>query len=54
MLTKTKFLVTILTLIVASLALHTGTFAAEDSKAVDHYKIQPGDVLRFLCGKKRI
>ena len=52
MLTKTKFLVTILTLIVSSLALHTGTFAAEDSKVVDHYKIQPGDVLLVSVWKE--
>ena len=52
MLTKTKFLVTILTLIVSSLALHTGTFAAEDSKVVDHYKIQPGDVLAVSVWKE--
>ena len=52
MLTKTRFLVTILAAIVASLVLHTGTFAAEDSKVVDHYKIQPGDVLAVSVWKE--
>ena len=52
MLANTKFLATILTVIVASLALHTGTLAAEDSKAVDHYKIQPGDVLLVSVWKE--
>ena len=28
-----------------SLALHTGTFAADNSRPVDNYKIQPGDIL---------
>lgn len=52
MLTKTKFLVTILTLVITSLALHTRTFAAEGSKAVDHYKIQSGDVLLVSVWKE--
>jgi len=52
MLTKTKFLVTILTIIVASLTLHTGTSAADSSKAVDHYRIQPGDVLLVSVWKE--
>jgi len=52
MLTKIKSVATILTLIVASLALHTGTLAAEDSKPVDHYEIQPGDVLGVSVWKE--
>jgi len=51
MLTKTKFLLTML-MFITSLALHTGTFAAEDSKAVDYYKIQPGDVLLVSVWKE--
>jgi len=52
MLTKMKSVATILTLMVASLALHTGTLAAAGSKAVDHYQIQPGDVLAVSVWKE--
>ncbi|MGB5408840.1 MAG: polysaccharide biosynthesis/export family protein [Thiogranum sp.] len=52
MLAKIKLLTTVLTIIVTSLALPTGTLAAEDSKAVDHYEIQPGDVLGVSVWKE--
>ena len=52
MLVKKNFLITVLTIMVASLALRTGTLAAEDGKAVDHYQIQPGDVLAVSVWKE--
>jgi len=52
MFTKTKSLVTVLTFMLASLAVQTGTFAAENSKPVDHYRIQPGDVLGVSVWKE--
>ena len=52
MLAKTKLLLTILTAIVASLTLHAGTLAAEDRKPIDHYEIQPGDVLAVSVWKE--
>jgi len=52
MIANTKSLVAILTVIVTSLTLHTVVLAAEDSKPVDHYKIQPGDVLAVSVWKE--
>ena len=52
MLAKTKLLLTMLTAIVASLTLHAGTLAAEDRKPIDHYEIQPGDVLAVSVWKE--
>jgi polysaccharide export outer membrane protein len=52
MLTKTKFLATILAVFVASPALNTGLLAAEGGKPADHYKIQPGDVLQVSVWKE--
>jgi len=52
MLAKTKFLVTILAVFATSLALHTVTLAAESSKPVDYYRIQPGDVLAVSVWKE--
>jgi len=52
MLAKTTSLVTVLTLMVASLAVQTGAFAAENSAPVDYYRIQPGDVLAVSVWKE--
>ena len=49
---KTKSLVTILTVIVALLAQHGLAFAETGSKTVDHYRIQPGDVLAVSVWKE--
>ena len=52
MLAKIKFLATIMAFIIASLALHSASIAAEDGKPVDHYNIQPGDVLGVSVWKE--
>ena len=45
MLNQIKTVAAILTLIFASLTPHTAVFSAEDSKPLDQYRVQPGDVL---------
>ena len=52
MLAKTKLPVTILMFMVASLALYPEAFAEEAVKSMDHYKIQPGDVLAVSVWKE--
>jgi len=52
MLAKTKFLATIVAVVFASLILHTPKIAAQDSKPVDQYRIQPGDVLAVSVWKE--
>ncbi len=52
MLAKTKFLISILPVIFASLVLHSGTLAAEDSSPAGQYKIQPGDMLLVSVWKE--
>ena len=52
MLIKIKSVAAILTLLSVSLALHSASIAAEDSKPVDHYSIQPGDVLAVSVWKE--
>jgi len=52
MLIKIKSVAAILTLLSVSLALHSASIAAEDGKAVDHYQIQPGDVLAVSVWKE--
>ena len=53
MLAKTKFLATIVAVVFASLILHTAKIAAQDSKPVDQYRIQPGDVLAVSVWKEQ-
>ena len=52
MFTKNKFLLTILTFIITSSALHSAALAAGSNNAVDYYKIQPGDVLLVSVWKE--
>jgi polysaccharide export outer membrane protein len=52
MLGKRRFLATALIFMVASLAVRTGPLAAEGDRPVDHYKIQPGDVLQVSVWKE--
>ena len=53
MLAKTKFLATIVVVVFAPLILHTPKIAAQDSKPVDQYRIQPGDVLAVSVWKEQ-
>ena len=52
MLAKTNFLIAVLTFMASSLIVQTSSFAAENSKPFDHYRIQPGDVLAVSVWKE--
>lgn len=52
MLARVRCLMSILPVIVASLALNSWTLAAEESNPADQYKIQPGDVLLVSVWKE--
>ena len=52
MLAKIRSLITILAFLAASVAVQSPAFAAENGKPIDHYKIQPGDVLAVSVWKE--